>query len=104
MSESLHIVCPHCQTTNRVRADELASAPDCGQCKQLLFTGKPVDLAEAAFDKHLQRNQIPLLVDFWAPWCCPCRQMAPGYVQAAAQPEPGLRTLIGFFEWIFRKK
>ena len=76
MSESLHIVCPHCQTTNRVRADQLASAPDCGQCKQPLFTGKPVDLAEAAFDKHLQRNQIPLLVDFWAPWCGPCHQMA----------------------------
>ena len=67
MSESLHIVCPHCQGTNGVRADQLASAPDCGQCKQPLFTGKPVDLAEAAFDKHLQRNQIPLLVDFWAP-------------------------------------
>ena len=67
MNEPLHIVCPHCQTTNRVRADQLASAPDCGQCKQPLFTGKPVDLAEAAFDKHLQRNQIPLLVDFWAP-------------------------------------
>ena len=67
MSESLHIVCPHCQTTNRVQADQPASAPYCGQCKQLLFTGKPVGLAEAAFDKHLQRNQIPLLVDFWAP-------------------------------------
>ena len=64
MSKSLHIVCPHCQTTNRVRADQLASSPDCGQCNQPLFTGKPVDLAEAAFDKHLHRNQIPLLVNF----------------------------------------
>ena len=76
MNESLHIVCPHCQTTNRVRADQFSSAPDCGQCKQPLLTGKPVDLVEAAFDKHLQRNQIRLLVDFWAPWCGPCRQMA----------------------------
>ncbi len=63
----LHIVCPHCQTTNRVRADQLVSAPYCGQYKQPLFTGKPVDLTEAAFDKHLLRNQIPVLVDFWAP-------------------------------------
>ena len=67
MSKSLHIVCPHCPTTNRVRADQLSSALDCGQCKQPLFTGKPVNLAETALDKHLQRNQVPLLVDFWAP-------------------------------------
>ena len=66
-SESLRIVCPHCQTTNRVCAGQLASAPDCGQCKKPLLTGKPVDMAETAFDKDLQRNQIPLLVDFWAP-------------------------------------
>jgi len=85
-------------------ACQLASAPDCGQFRQPLFTGKPVDLAEAAFDKHLHRNQIPLLVDFQAPWCGSCRQMAPGYVQAAAQLQPDMRTLIGFFGWIFRKK
>jgi len=92
MTESLHIVCPHCHTTNRVRTDQLASAPDCGHCKKPLFTGHPVALDEVAFDKHLLRNHIPLLVDFWAPWCAPCRQMAPAYVQAAGQLEPRMRV------------
>jgi thioredoxin 2 len=89
--DALHIVCPHCAAINRVPAARLGAAPNCGRCKGPLFAGKPLALDEAGFERHVGRGDLPVLVDFWAPWCQPCLMMAPQFEAAATALEPAFR-------------
>ncbi|MDR3469728.1 MAG: thioredoxin TrxC [Xanthobacteraceae bacterium] len=93
MTATRQLVCGHCGRTNRLPAARAAADARCGACHQALFTGHPIEVDEAGFERLVANSDVPLLVDVWAPWCGPCRAMAPMFERAARELEPDIRLL-----------
>ena len=91
MEQTVHLVCPSCQAKNRIAAERVNQSPICGRCKALLFSQTPFELNEKSLDRYLRNDDIPLLIDFWAPWCGPCKMMAPMLAEASRQVSPKVR-------------